>query len=64
MPFVTGGATFFARDGLTEAVNYGGGVSLWRSRHRGWRVEYRKYLISDGGYDTRLRSLRVGLVLR
>src|SRR5262245_9623859 len=34
VPFVTAGVTIFARDGLAEAKNFGGGISLWRNRHR------------------------------
>lgn len=64
VPFVTAGGTILARDGLTEATNYGGGISLWRSRHRGWRLEYRKHVIGDGDSNARLRSVRIGLVLR
>ncbi|MGH9852474.1 MAG: hypothetical protein ACREBD_21775, partial [Blastocatellia bacterium] len=56
-PFVTAGVTIFARDGLAEATNYGGGVSFWRNRHRGWRLEYRKYVIDDGSYNSRFRAL-------
>lgn len=55
-PFMTAGVTIFARAGLAEATNYGGGVSFWRSRHRGWRLEYRKYVIDDGSYRGRHRS--------
>lgn len=64
VPFVMAGSGIFARDGLAESINYGGGVSLWRSRHHGWRLEYRKHVVQDGGYETRLRSVRIGLVLR
>jgi hypothetical protein len=64
VPFVTAGTGVFVRDGHTESINYGGGVSLWRSKHRGWRLEYRRHVVGDGGYNTRLRSVRIGLVLR
>lgn len=64
VPFVTAGGTFFARDGLAEATNYGGGISLWTSRHRGWRLEYRKHVVDEGSFNTRFRSVRVGLILR
>lgn len=63
-PFVTAGGTIFARDGLAEAFNYGGGISFWKSRHRGWRLEYRKHVVEEGASISRLRSVRIGLVFR
>jgi hypothetical protein len=64
VPFVTAGAGIFVRSEPTETVNYGGGLQFWQSRHVGWRVEYRKFLIEEGTFGSRLRSVRVGLVLR
>jgi len=63
-PFVTAGGTIFARDGLAEAINYGAGISFWKNRHRGWRLEYRKHVVEEGAFISRLRSVRIGLVFR
>lgn len=63
-PFVTAGGTIFVRDGLAEAINYGGGISFWKNRHRGWRLEYRKHVVEEGAFISRLRSVRIGLVFR
>jgi len=64
VPFVTAGVGVIARDGLAECANYGGGFSIWRNRHRGWRVEYRKQVFDNGNFNPRFRSVRIGLVLR
>lgn len=62
-PFVTGGGAIIVRGEPKEAVNYGAGFQLWRSQHRGWRVEYRKF--RERSYEEgHLRSLRIGLVIR
>lgn len=62
-PFVTGGWAAYLRGEPKDARNYGGGFQLWRSNHRGWRVEYRKF--HELSYERgRLRSVRIGLVLR
>jgi hypothetical protein len=62
VPFVTAGVAVFAFGGPTEAFNYGGGVSIWRSRRRGWRLEYSKFVVHDE--NTRFRGVSVGLMLR
>lgn len=64
VPFVTAGVGIIARDGLAESANYGGGFSIWTTRHRGWRVEYRKHFFDNGDFNPNFRSVRVGLVLR
>ncbi|MGH9842086.1 MAG: hypothetical protein ACREEM_25310 [Blastocatellia bacterium] len=63
-PFVTAGGTIIARDGLVEGINYGGGISFWKSRHRGLRLEYRKHVVREPFPNPRFRSVRIGLVLR
>jgi hypothetical protein len=62
VPFVTGGVgvTAFALNEPEQSHHYGGGIGIWRSRHRAWRVEYSKHVIADA----RFRSVRVGLMLR
>lgn len=64
VPFVTAGVGIIARSGLAECANYGGGFSIWRNRHRGWRVEYRKQVFDNGEFNPRFRSVRIGLMLR
>src|SRR5262245_27115088 len=64
VPFVTAGLSVLVRTEPVEAANYGGGVSLWRGAHRGWRLEYRKYVLRENFPAPRFRSLRFGLVLR
>lgn len=63
-PFVTAGGTILARAGGIEVGNYGGGLSLWATRHSGVRLEYRKYVLREPFPQPRFRSLRFGLVLR
>jgi hypothetical protein len=62
VPFVTAGITVFVRGEPSQAFNYGGGISIWRGRHRGWRLEYSKFVVQDE--NTRFRSVRIGLMLR
>lgn len=64
VPFVTAGVGILARDGLAESANYGGGFSIWRTRHRGWRVEYRRHFFDNGEFSPRFRSVRIGVTLR
>lgn len=64
VPFLTAGGTILARDGLGEAGNYGGGVSLWTTSHLGMRLEYRQYILREPFPKPRYQSVRLGFVLR
>ncbi len=46
-PFLTGGYTLAFRGGHVNAINFGGGVHYWFSRHAGLRLEFRDHVSPD-----------------
>jgi len=64
MPFVTVGKSLAGRSELAGSTNYGAGFTRWKNRHWGWRLEYRKYIIDEGAFNSKFRSVRIGLSLR
>ncbi len=46
-PFLTGGYTLAFRGGHVNAVNFGGGVHYWFTRHAGLRLEFRDHVSPD-----------------
>ncbi len=46
-PFLMGGYSVAFRNGLANAVNFGGGVHYWFSRRAGLRLEFRDHLSPD-----------------
>lgn len=62
-PFLTGGYSLAFRDGHANAINFGGGVHYWFSRHTGLRVEFRDH-VSPDLWDTHVWQGRVGFDFR
>ncbi len=62
-PFVSGGYTLGFRDGHFNAMNFGGGVNVWMSRHNGLRLEFRD-IYHPGTYSFQYINVRIGLTFR
>jgi hypothetical protein len=62
-PFVTGGYSLAFREGVGNAVNFGGGIHYWFRDRCGLRLEFRDH-VPPAEWDVHFWEMRVGLSFR
>ena len=63
VPFVNAGYTLAFREGVLNAINFGGGIQYWFHKRIGLRLEFRDH-IAPMEPDTHLWNFRIGMALR
>jgi hypothetical protein len=51
-------------EGAFSAINFGGGLHLFRGDHAGLRLEFRDHLRTDDRGNTHYWSIRAGIAFR
>ncbi len=63
VPFVTGGYSLAFRQGVANAINFGGGLNYWFGSRKALLLEVRDYLSPQEG-DIHMLTCRIGLSFR